>query len=137
MFRPSHDDTGSPLEWRALVVLPFVRGVSELLRQILTPFQLWVCFTPFRTIGQYLSRAKEQIPDLDRSDVVYRVPCAVCSPSYVGQTCCRLSQRLSEYQRAVVSCDLNTSTWILAWIFRMHICCRAVVHILSLRMVVE
>ena len=74
-------------ECRAFTVLPYVCGVSESLRRILTSLRVWVCFRPHRTLRQLLSKPKDPVPELQRSGVVvYRVPCAACPASYVGQT---------------------------------------------------
>ena len=37
---------------------------------------------------------KDLVPDLQRQDVVYRTPCAMCNSPYIGQTGRKLSQRL-------------------------------------------
>ena len=101
-------DTPRP-SWKSTVIVPYVRGVSEALRRILAPLEVRVCFKPHQTLGQLLSRAKDRVLDLDKSEVVYRVPCAGCSASYVGQTRRRLSQRLEEHRRSVASGDFNAS----------------------------
>jgi len=41
--------------------------------------------------------------------VVYKIPCASCPASYIGQTGRRLQQRLEEHKRAVRSADFNSS----------------------------
>jgi len=107
-IRPVPRAEPSP-EWRAFTVLPYVRGVSESLRRILTSLRVRVCFRPHRTLRQLLSKPKDPVPELQRSGVVYRVPCAACPASYVGQTGRRLCQRMEEHRRAVRAADFNTS----------------------------
>ena len=95
--------------WRSTTVLPYVQGLSESLRRILSPLEIRVCFRPHRTIRQLLSRPKDLVPDLQRSGVVYSIPCASCPAKYIGQTGRRLCQRLDEHKRAVKGADFNSS----------------------------
>ena len=86
------------------------RGVSECVRRILVSSQIKVCYKPYQNLRTLLSRSKDQVPDLQRSGVVYKIPCAVCSKVYIGQTGRRLCQRISEHNRAVKSANFNSST---------------------------
>ena len=72
--------------WHGYAVVPYVRGDSEAIRRVLTPLKVRVCYKPHRTLRQLLSRPKDPIPDLKKSGVVYKVPCASCSASYIGQS---------------------------------------------------
>ena len=104
---PTADQTP---QWKASTVIPYVRGVSEsIIRRILSPLGIRVCYKPFQTLKQMLSHPKDPVPDLQRRDVVYKIPCAACSSSYIGQTGRRLSQRLDEHRRAVRQADFNSS----------------------------
>ena len=49
------------------------------------------------------------ISDMQKSGVVYKIPCASCPASYIGQTGCRLRQRLDEHKRAIRQADFNAS----------------------------
>ena len=97
-------------KWKSTAVIPYVRGVSESLRRILTPLKVRVCFRPATTIKQLLSHPKDQIPELQQSGVVYRIPCSnFPGISYIGQTKRRLHQRIEEHKRAVRQADFNSS----------------------------
>ena len=63
-------------QWKASTVIPYVRGVSESIRRILSPLGIRVCYKPFQTLKQMLSHPKDPVPDLQRRDVVYKIPCA-------------------------------------------------------------
>ena len=102
-----------PPRWRSTIVLPYVRGLSEALRRILASMEIRVSFKPLQSIRHLVSSPKDRIPDLQRSGVVYKIPCAVCPAAYIGQTGRRLCQRLDEHKRAVKSADFNSSA--LAW----------------------
>ena len=102
---PMHPNKSLPGE-----PLPYVRGVSECVRRILVSSQIKVCYKPYQNLRTLLSRPKDQVPDLQRSGVVYKIPCVVCSKVYIGQTGRRLCQRISEHNRAVKSANFNSST---------------------------
>ena len=70
-------------EWKATTVMPYVRGVSESLRRILTPLGIRTCFKPHKIIRQILCKPKDPIPDLQQSGIVYMIPCSKCPASYV------------------------------------------------------
>ena len=103
---PTSDQTP---QWKASTVIPYVRGVSESIRRILSSLGIRVCYKPFQTLKQMLSHPKDPVPDLQRRDVVYKIPCAACSSSYIGQTGRKLSQRLDEHRRAFRQADFNSS----------------------------
>ena len=76
---------------------------------MLVPLGVKVCFRPANTLRHMLSRPKDVIPDMQKSGVVYKIPCASCLASYIGQTGCRLQQRLDEHKRAIRQADFNAS----------------------------
>ena len=96
-------------EWKSTAVLPYVRGVSESLRRVLVPLGVRVCFRPAITLRRMLSRPKDVIPDVQKSGVVYKIPCSGCQESYIGQTGRRLKQRFDEHKRAIKQADFNAS----------------------------
>ena len=55
-----------------------------------------------------MSSPKDRIPDLQRSGVVYKIPCAVCPAACIGQTGRGLCQRLDEHKRGVKGADFNS-----------------------------
>ena len=92
-----------------VVTLPYVWGVSEAVRRILTPLGVKVSFRPHTTLRHLLMRPKDRVAERELTGVVYQVPCAGCPATYVGQTNRRLNQRLSEHRRAVESGEAATS----------------------------
>jgi len=56
-----------------------------------------------------LSHPKDPEPDLQREDMVYKIPFTACNSSYIGQTGKKLSQKLDEHRRAVRQADFNSS----------------------------
>jgi hypothetical protein len=89
-YRNNQDVSSSPTDeskWKSMAVIPYIRGrgVSESLRRILTPLDVRVCFRPATIIKQLLSHPNDPTPDLQRSEVVYTIPCTNCPASHIGQ----------------------------------------------------
>ena len=62
-----------------------------------------VLFKPVKTLRQTLM--KTHVPEEIRKQVVYEVPCKVCSKTYVGETKWTLKVRLGEHRQAVKTGD--------------------------------
>jgi hypothetical protein len=93
------------------VSLPYIRNVSEATARILKPFGFNIAHKPMQTIGRTLSNLKDRIQPLDKSGVVYSIPCANCEKSYVGETGKKLKSRLHEHFLAVKRADNNSQIW--------------------------
>ena len=53
--------------------------------RILSNIDVQVHMKPFRTLTRILFHLKDQIPDGDKSNVVYKINCHDCDASYVGE----------------------------------------------------
>ena len=88
------------------VCLPYVKGLSEAIRRVLTPLNIRVGFKPPPSLRDILTNVKDPVPVISRSDVVYRIPCGECSNSYIGQT---MGCRIKEHQHATFEGNKNAS----------------------------
>ena len=102
--RPADDHSRGPV-----ITLPYVRGLSEAVRWVLTPLGLRVSFHPNTTLKQPLVRPKDWTPTEELAEVVYQVPCVNCPASYVGQTGRCLGKRMKDHRKAVESGDCANS----------------------------
>ena len=107
---------------KAMVVMPYVKHLSESIRRILS--LLKTCFRPHRTLRQALVNLNDRIPFQHKAGVIYRIPCNGCPRVYVGQTGRRLAQRLKEHKWALVSGHLAQSEEINSWIMHLRKRCR-------------
>ena len=82
---------------------PYVRGLSEAVRQVLTSLGLRVSFRSNSTLKQLLVRPKDRITTEELAGVVYQVSCASCPAFYVGQTGRWLGKWMKEDRKAVES----------------------------------
>ena len=69
---------------KTTLTLPYIRGLSEAIRRILTSLGVKVVFRPLRTLHQMLVRPKDPVPIEERKGVVYSIPCLECSSVYIG-----------------------------------------------------
>ena len=92
-----------------VVSLPYVRGLSEAVRRVLTPLGVRVSFRPNTTLRQLLVKPKDRVPTEELAGVMYQIPCAGCPATYVGQTGRCLSKRMKEHRKAVKSGDCANS----------------------------
>ena len=56
-----------------------------------------------------MSHPKDRVPMMNKSNVVYKVECADCDATYVGETKRRLENRIAEHRKAVERGDSNAS----------------------------
>ena len=94
---------------RATVVLPYIHGLLEPIQRILAPLHIRTCFRPYRTLSNILVHPKDPVPPDQRKGVVYRIPCADCDMTYVGQTGRTIQVHREEHLRALTNIDPQTS----------------------------
>lgn len=95
-------------EPKGLVILPYIKGISEKIANILKKQSIKVAYKPIRTIQSMFKKPKDQ-PDKDSSTaVVYKINCVDCEKSYIGQTNRALKTRTKEHQRAFALQDKNS-----------------------------
>ena len=63
---------------------------------------LHIVFKPAVTLG-CLSKLKDKISKINMSHLVYKINCTQCSDFYIGMTCRRLRDRLSEHASSETS----------------------------------
>ncbi|XP_060679282.1 uncharacterized protein LOC132813914 [Hemiscyllium ocellatum] len=95
--RPRNEDMPQP---KGLATLPYIRSVSELTARLLRPLGLITAHKPTATLRQQLTRTKEPIPNMSKTNVVYKIPCKDCTKHYIGQTGRQLTTRIHEHQLA-------------------------------------
>eukprot|EP00061_Rhincodon_typus_P018383 g47535.t1 len=69
-----------------LITLPYIRNTSELTTRLLRPLGIRVAHKATSTLRQPLSRTKDPLPTIGRTNVMYKIPCRDCDKHYVGQT---------------------------------------------------
>ena len=80
---------------RASVTIPYIHGLSQSIRRVLSSLAIKVTFHPLQTLKQELVHPKDPIPEWQRKGVVYSIPCNKCSRAYIGQTGRSLDHRIA------------------------------------------
>ena len=69
-------------------------------RRVCRKFDIRTVFTTMSTLRQQLTKVKNTDPTLEKSSVVYRIPCS-CGLAYIGETKRSLETHLKEHQAAI------------------------------------
>lgn len=86
---------------KGLVVLPYVKGVSELMDRIFRKHNIATAMKPHRTIRSVLVHPKDKIKLENKSEIVYSIPCKHCDKVYIGETSRNFKYRLEEHKKDV------------------------------------
>ena len=90
---------------RARVFLPYIKGISEKIRRVCKPMDVQMVFTSRNTLRKSLMKVKGRPGMMDMKGIVYSIPCAKCSATYVGETGRTLRVCMAEHRRAVKNKD--------------------------------
>ena len=82
------------------LVLPYIPGLSEKISNSCKHLNVRITFSSSNTLRSSLSRVKSVVPPLDRTGVIYSIPCS-CGRPYIGETGRSLQVRITEHKRAV------------------------------------
>ena len=85
----------------AWVTIPYIRGLSENIKNILKEHGVTVFYKPQNTLRQQLVKVKDKQPVDKRSNLVYGITCGGegCTEIYVGETLQSIRARLKQHQR--------------------------------------
>ena len=83
---------------KATVCLPHVCGVPEALKRGLELSGIRLVIRPHQTLRKRLVYLKDVIPKMERSCVVYCIPCGGCPAKYVRETKRKLGKRVNEHK---------------------------------------
>ena len=95
------NDQDTPQEVKGYAVLPYVKGVTERVRRVLSQQNIKVATKPVNTIRQIVSKPKDRVEDLKKTGVIYQIPCSDCTTVYIGETGRALHTRRAEHERNV------------------------------------
>ena len=94
---------------RVTISLPYVHGVSDALKRALESFHIRTVMKPYWSLMRRLVHPKDVVPEMERSNIVYCIPCADCPATYVGETKRRLGKRVDQHRRAVHKAEVEVS----------------------------
>jgi hypothetical protein len=80
--------------------IPYIKGTSERIAKILRPFNISVAHKPMVTLRNTLTKVKDPTDTKTRIGTIYKVTCAECPATYVGETWRTLDCRIKEHKRS-------------------------------------
>ena len=80
--------------------IPYIQGTSERISRILRSFNISVAHKPTVTLKNTLTNVKDPTDTKTRIETVYKVTCAECLATYIGETGRTLDCRIKEHKRS-------------------------------------
>ena len=79
--------------------MPYIQGITEPLSRYMRSHGIMVHPKPHSKLRDLLVAPKDPVDNLDKTGVVYHIPCGDCDSGYVGETSRALRTRLKEHTR--------------------------------------
>ena len=101
-------------EFKSTAVLPYIKGVPEVLRRCLQHKGIRTIFKTDITLRSHLVRPKDALEPSKQNGVVYKIPCE-CGDVYIGETGRSMRERIMEHDRDIRFARTQTSVggWAL------------------------
>jgi len=87
--------------------IPFLSSVSHKLKHLTKDLDARISYYSLNKLNTMIKGHKNRVPNMLRTNVVYKLSCKDCSATYVGQTCRTLKTRISEHKNHI---RRNTTT---------------------------
>ena len=110
-----------PTNRRNFAVLPYIKGITEPLTRILKEHDIQVTSRPVKTLQQHFPIPKFRPAEDDQCNVIYKIPCASCPWSYIGETKRSFTTRRKEHMRNLKHCTKGSNVAKHAWTFNHDI----------------
>ena len=94
---------------KGYAVVPYIQGVTEPIKRILSNCNTKVALKPYLTLGHIFAKPKDPIPTNQKTHAVYSIPCNDCEKEYLGQSKRQFGTRLKEHQKAVSTLNKGKS----------------------------
>ena len=86
--------------------IPYFLNISDKFKHIMKNTNITMSYTGMAKLNRFIKVQKDKLTTNQLSNVIYKIPCADCDASYVGQTRRLLSTRLKEHRSHI---SRNTS----------------------------
>ena len=96
-------------------ILPYIKGLTEPLKRLLKPHGIRVSTKPLHTLEQSFPSIKDKPSPENQTNVVYKIDCADCSWSYIGETGRTFNTRRKEHKRNVQHNKIGSNIANHAW----------------------
>lgn len=101
--------------------MTYIKGLSEKISKTIRSHSqdITVCLKSYNTVGQFFTKTKDPIPMLDKTNLIYRIPCE-CGSFYVGRTSRKFRTRIREHELSVKKVPLADEDSILPTSLLQH-----------------
>ena len=69
-----------------MVIIPYIKGLSERIRTELNKFNICTMFKPHNTLRNILVKPKDRTDKMNQAGIIYHIKCEDCSEDYIGET---------------------------------------------------
>jgi len=87
--------------------IPFLNSVSHKFKHLTKDLDTKISYYSLNKLNTIIKGHKDELPNMSKRNVVYKLACKNCSATYVGQTCRTLKTRISEHKNHI---HRNTTT---------------------------
>ena len=101
---------------RGFAVLPYIKGLTEPLTKLLRNNGIRTTSRPLKTLQQESVSPKSRPPVDQQTNVVYKIPCADCPWSSIGETGRCLRTRVKEHTRNTKAVKKGSNMATHAWL---------------------
>ncbi|XP_072048938.1 uncharacterized protein [Amphiura filiformis] len=95
---------------RGMVVLPYVKGVTERVSRVMKKYNVSTAMKPHNTLRRELVHPKDKRDPNNLTQAVYKIPCLNCDLSYSGETGRKFGTRLEEHRKEVEKANSTVVT---------------------------
>ena len=82
-------------------VLPYIKCLTEPLKRLLKRHDIRTTTKPLRTLEQHFQSSKDRLLPEKQTNLIYKINCADCSWSYIGETGRAFKTTKKEHKRNV------------------------------------
>ncbi|XP_064472603.1 uncharacterized protein LOC135387236 [Ornithodoros turicata] len=107
MMNTRPEQAESSQERPMYVTIPYLKGVSEPIRRVLSQVNIKTAFKPTTTLRNVLSHPKDRTPPEEERGVVYKVSCQDCPAVYIGETGRKTRTRMKEHKKDIEKSATN------------------------------
>lgn len=84
--------------YKNILVLPYVKNLSEQLKRYFKKLNIRTVFKGSNNISGLFSKIKDSDEPLNRSNLIYEIPCKTCNKKYIGQMEQLLKNRIAGHK---------------------------------------
>lgn len=92
------------------ISLPFIPEITNKIKNVLKPFKINIAEKPGNNTKTIFTKLRPKITNLEKTNIVYKIDCADCTQTYIGQTKQYLKNRVNEHKRSIRKVGQNNNT---------------------------